>query len=144
MIEQSQILTTHNLATLVHRVGIAPAPGWEDLARRCFGTVCRLTARLHGNPRPLGTIKDVAYAWRQLLFFLSLCTEAERTRTLAWLSEEAARHAGHVTTRLGPALTGLHQVAAGGSAEDGTGRRLLGWSTGGHGLRERRTPTAVR
>ncbi|MFJ9739502.1 hypothetical protein [Streptomyces sp. NPDC101166] len=135
VIEQSQILTTHNLATLVHRVGIAPAPGWEDLARRCFGTVCRLTARLYGNPRPLSAIKDVAYAWRQMVFFLSLCSEAEQTRTLTWLSKEAGRHARHVALRLGPALTGLHQVAAGRSAEDGTGRRLLGWTTEGHWLR---------
>ncbi|MGW5640723.1 hypothetical protein, partial [Streptomyces sp. NPDC003832] len=38
VIEQAQILTTHNLATLVHMVGIAPRPGWADLARRCFMT----------------------------------------------------------------------------------------------------------
>lgn len=40
VIEQAQILTTHNLATLVRQVGIAPEPGWEDLAGRCFRTVC--------------------------------------------------------------------------------------------------------
>ena len=62
VIEQAQILTTHNLATLVHRVGIAPAAGWEELARRCFVTVCRLTTRVQANPRLLTTIKDVAYA----------------------------------------------------------------------------------
>ncbi len=131
-IEQAQILTTHNLATLVHRVGIAPATGWTDLARRCFVTVCRLTARVHGNPRPLSTVKDAAYAWRQMVFFLSLCTEQDRARTLAWLGEESTRHPAHVTARLAPALTGLFQAAEGRSAEEGDGRRLLGWSTGGH------------
>ncbi|USQ82353.1 hypothetical protein NFX46_00340 [Streptomyces phaeoluteigriseus] len=135
VIEQAQILTTHNLATLVHRVGIAPATGWEDLARRSFGTVCRLTARMHGNPRPLTTIKDTAYAWRQMLFHLSLCTEEEQARTLTWVAEEAGRQPGHVTDRLAPALTGLRQVAEGGSADTGAGRRLLGWSTGGHWMR---------
>ncbi|WP_425245927.1 hypothetical protein [Streptomyces sp. NEAU-NA10] len=144
VIEQSQILTTHNLATLVHRVGIAPATGWEDLARRSFDTVCRLTARVQGNPRPLAVIKDAAYAWRQMLFHLSLCTDQEQTRTLAWLSDELTRRPGHVATRLAPALTGLHQVAEGGSAEDGNGRRLLGWTTGGHWLRGERAPLSGR
>ncbi|MFI1698056.1 hypothetical protein ACH419_19045 [Streptomyces bobili] len=136
VIEQAQILTTHNLATLVHRVGIAPATGWEDLARRSFGTVCRLTARVHGNPRPLTTIKDAAYAWRQMLFHLSLCTGEEQARTLNWVAEEAGRQPGHVTDRVAPALTGLRQVAEGGSADTGAGRRLLGWSTEGHWMRE--------
>ncbi|WP_416977852.1 hypothetical protein [Streptomyces sp. T028] len=138
VIEQAQILTTHNLATLVHRVGIAPAPGWEDLARRCFVTVCRLTARVHGQAFPLATIKDAAYAWRQMVFQLSLCTARERARTLAWLSEEAARHPGHVGARLAPAVTGLRQVAEGGHADDGTGRLFLGWAIGGHWMQEER------
>lgn len=135
VIEQAQILTTHNLAALVHRAGVSPAAGWEDLARRCFVTVCRLTARVQANPRPLSTIKDAAYAWRQMLFHLSLCTPQEQTRTLTWLTEEAARHPDHVMARLSPALTGLRQVAEGGSPDEGDGRRLLGWSTGGHWMR---------
>ncbi|GAA3990128.1 hypothetical protein [Streptomyces plumbiresistens] len=135
VIEQAQILTTHNLAALVHRAGVSPALGWEDLARRCFVTVCRLTARVQANPRPLSTIKDAAYAWRQMLFHLSLCTPQEQTRTLTWLTEEAARHPDHVMARLSPALTGLRQVAEGGSPDEGDGRRLLGWSTGGHWMR---------
>lgn len=134
VIEQAQILTTHNLATLVRRVGVGPATGWEDLARRSFTTVCRLTTRVAGNPRPLSTIKGAAYAWRQMIFHLSLCTPDEQTRTLAWLTEEAAHHPAHVTTRLAPALTGLRQVAEGGTADDGEGRLLLGWSTGQHWL----------
>ncbi|MEW2134879.1 hypothetical protein [Streptomyces sp. NPDC005435] len=141
VIEQAQILTTHNLATLVHRVGIAPQPGWADLAHRCFATVCRLTARAHHNPRPLGTIKDAAYAWRQLLFHLSLCPPAEQRRLIADLSEETTRHPTHVTTRLAPALRGLTLIAEGGTfgtdgtADDGRARRFLGWSTGGHWMR---------
>ncbi|MGH4033500.1 hypothetical protein ACQB60_31720 [Actinomycetota bacterium Odt1-20B] len=141
VIEQAQILTTHNLATLVARVGISPQPGWEDLARRCFATVCRLTARVHHNPRPLATIKDAAYAWRQMLFHLSLCDTEAQARVLARLDEEAARHPVHVAARLAPALTGLRLIASGrgfdadGTAEQGAARRLLGWSTDGHWLR---------
>ncbi|MFE6069451.1 hypothetical protein [Streptomyces sp. NPDC056525] len=137
VIEQAQILTTHNLATLVHRVGIAPATGWADLARRCFVTVCRLTGRAHHEQRPLGTVKDGAYAWRQMLFHLSLCDEGEAAAVLAWTREEAAGHPAHVAARLAPALVGLRLVADGGSfAADGTAdagraRRLTGWTTTG-------------
>ncbi|MGW2836372.1 hypothetical protein ACWCWD_01045 [Streptomyces sp. NPDC001493] len=141
VIEQAQILTTHNLATLVNRVGIAPRPGWADLARRCFVTVCRLTARVHRGPRPLGTIKDAAYAWRQMVFHLSLCPPTEQRRVVAGLSQEAARHPAHVATRLAPALAGLVLVAGGGTfdedgtADTGRARRFTGWSTGEHWMR---------
>ncbi|WP_449352961.1 hypothetical protein [Streptomyces shaanxiensis] len=141
VIEQAQILTTHNLATLVHRVGIAPRSGWDDLARRSFVTVCRLTARVHHNPRPLSTIKDAAYAWRQMLFFLSLCPPEEQRRFVAGLNAQTARHPSHVETRLAPALAGLALVTEGGTFNDdgtadaGRSRRFLGWSTDGHWMR---------
>ncbi|WP_081236408.1 hypothetical protein [Streptomyces viridosporus] len=141
VIEQAQILTTHNLATLVHRVGIAPRPGWADLAHRCFVTVCRLTARVHRNPRPLGTVKDAAYAWRQMVFHLSLCPPEEQRRIITSLGEETARHPAHVATRLAPALAGLTLVTEGGAfgddgtADGGCARRFLGWSTDGHWMR---------
>ncbi|MFD0399286.1 hypothetical protein ACFVHI_14555 [Kitasatospora sp. NPDC127121] len=134
IIEQAQILTTHNLATLVTRVGISPEPGWDDLAWRSFTTVCHATARIHDNPRPLSTIKDAAYAWRQLVFHLSLCEPAAQARVIAGLRGEAARHPAHVAARLAPALAGLRQAARGGAADADAGRRLLGWTTGPHWL----------
>ncbi|MFE3763062.1 hypothetical protein ACFXPI_15005 [Streptomyces sp. NPDC059104] len=146
VIEQAQILTTHNLATLAARAGIAPPPGWARLARDCFGTVCRLLARVEGDPRPMSAIKDAAYAWRQMLFHLSLCEAAEREAVLAWMEAETARRSGHVRTLLAPALAGLRLVADGGSfgadgtADAGRARRLLGWSTGRHWMRGSRLP----
>ncbi|WP_331766631.1 hypothetical protein [Embleya sp. NBC_00896] len=139
VIEQAQILTTHNLAALAGPIGVAPV--WADLARRCFTTACRLTARVEGNPRPLSTIKDAAYAWRQMLFHLSMCSASERAAVLAWLDDETARHPGHVAARLSPALIGLRAVAAGdrfdarGTVAGGSGLRLLGWSTDRHWMR---------
>jgi hypothetical protein len=145
VIEQAQILTTHNLATLVARAGVHPADGWDVLARRAFLRVWQLTARLEGNLRPLTTVKDAAYAWRQAVFFLSLCAPAERDRLLAWLSSDGgdgddgdgaggARRPARVTARLRPAVRGLLAAAAGGDAEAGGGRRFLGWSVGRHWL----------
>ncbi|MFH8790264.1 hypothetical protein [Streptomyces roseoverticillatus] len=142
VIEQAQILTTHNLAALAGPLGAAPAPGWADLARRSFTTVCRLTARIPHHPRPLPTIKDAAYAWRQMLFHLSLCLPDEQAAVLAALDDEAARHPGHVAARLAPALAGLRLTAEGGSfdadgtADGGRARRFLGWATERHWMRD--------
>ncbi|WP_424641420.1 hypothetical protein [Embleya sp. AB8] len=138
VLEQSQILTTHNLAALAGPVGAEP--NWADLARRSFTAVCRLTARVQGHPRPLSTIKDAAYAWRQLVFHLSMCAEAERDGVISWLYEEAYRQPTHVARRLAPVLYGLHAVATGGrfnargTLENKAGRRLVGWTTNGHWL----------
>lgn len=142
VIEQAQILTTHNLATLVGRAGVTVPGGWARPARECFGAVCRLVARVEGNPRPLPAIKDAAYAWRQMLFHLSLCGPAERADVLAWIEAESALRPAHVRARLAPALAGLRLVAGGGSfaadgtADNGRARRLLGWSTDGHWMRK--------
>ncbi|WP_329494499.1 hypothetical protein [Kitasatospora herbaricolor] len=141
VIEQAQILTTHNLAALVALAGIEPGYGWAEAARRCFTAVCALTARLHRDPQGWNTVKDAAYAWRQMLFHLSLCGAPQRAEVVAWTEAEAARHPGRVADRLAPALAGLRLVAAGGefradgTAEGGRARRLLGRSSADHWLR---------
>ncbi|MFC7216834.1 hypothetical protein ACFQLX_01400 [Streptomyces polyrhachis] len=141
VIEQAQILTTHNLAALVRPVGVTPATGWADLAYRSFRTACSLTARVHHNPRPLATIKDVAYAWRHTLCYLSLCTSGEQAATITQLEDEVTRHASHVIDRLAPVLAGLRLIAAGGTfdpdgtAHGGRARRLQAWSATGHWMR---------
>ncbi|BCJ69090.1 hypothetical protein [Polymorphospora rubra] len=137
VIEQAQILTTHNLATLVH-VGVSPTAGWPDLARRGFATALVLTARIRHNPRPLPTIKDTAYAWRQMLFHLSM-PGVDPTAAVELFWDDLDRQPPFVRDRLAPALDGLaHVVAGGGFAADGTartGRRLLGWAVDRHWLR---------
>ncbi|MER5480918.1 hypothetical protein ABT026_28665 [Streptomyces sp. NPDC002734] len=139
VIEQAQILTTHNLATLVARARVAPRDGWEGPARDAFLTVWRLVERLENNPRPLGTVKDAAYAWRQAVFFLSLCSPPQREGVLAWLAGEAdgpGRRPARVTARLAPAVRGLLNAAVGEAVEAHGGRRFLGWTVGPHWLLE--------
>ncbi|WP_119726710.1 hypothetical protein [Thermomonospora amylolytica] len=139
VIEQAQILTTHNLAALAGPIGADPAPGWDDLARRAFTTACRLVGRVHRNPRPLPAIKDAAYAWRQALFFLSLCGLKEQIAVTAWIQDELDRQPGHVVARLDPVVAGLRHVLTGGSLDDGTAphaRRFTGWQAGGHWMRQ--------
>jgi hypothetical protein len=139
VIEQAQILTTHNLATLVARAHVAPRDGWESLARGAFLTAWRLAGRLENNPRPLGTVKDAAYAWRQAVFFLSLCGPRERESVLSWLRDDAdpaGRRPARATARLAPAVRGLLNAATGTDPEADGGRRLLGWTVGRHWLLE--------
>jgi len=139
LIEQAQILTTHNLATLVHGAGVTPAGDWAALARRAFTVVRRLAARLPGNPRPLPTIKDIAYAWRNVIFYLAVPGATDPGPVLDEFEAALLESPPAVRDRLIPAVAGLRHIAEGGRfAADGTtvagGRRLLGWTTTRHWL----------
>jgi hypothetical protein len=138
-IEQAQILTTHNLATLVH-AGVSPADGWPALARRSFATVLRLAGRIDRNPRSLRMIKDAAYAWRHLIFYLSVPDAGDPRPVIDGFHADLAAAPETVRTRLRPAVAGLGHVAAGGrftgERTPADGRRLLGWVTGPHWMRQ--------
>lgn len=135
VIEQAQILTTHNLATLVH-AGVTPTGGWAEPARRAFRTALRLAGRLDHHPRPLPTVKDIAHAWRHVVFCLAQPDAGDPWPSIEDFGRELAGAPHAVRERLAPAVTGLGHVAGGGRFTDGAapagGRRLLGWSTGGH------------
>lgn len=130
VIEQAQILTTHNLATLVAVAGVTPRAGWADLAERAFAEVVTLIGRAERQPWSLATIKNAAFAWRAMIFF---ATMADADRTFVSRLEGSAKK-----EMLRPALAGLaHAVGGGtfapdGTAVDGGGRRFLGWSVGKH------------
>ncbi|NEA30414.1 hypothetical protein [Streptomyces sp. SID13031] len=124
IIEQAQILTTHNLAALV--IALDLELDWPDLSRRAFAGVIAKLKAVEKNPRPLRTIKDAAYAWRQLMFFLSLCAPQERLDFLGWTW--TVDKPASVSRRLDPVLADLHQVLLGQPAA----RRFLGWTTNRH------------
>jgi hypothetical protein len=134
VLEQSQILTTHNLAVLVDALDLgdrlrALAP---DLAERAFAwTVRRLATPTPYHHAELQRVKNAAYAWRQALFFLSLCPEAEQRCAVARMAGEVA--AAGLAGRFGPAVDGLGHVLDGVRfSAEGPGRRFLGWSVGPH------------
>lgn len=136
-IEQAQILTTHNLAVLVALAGVAPEPGWPELARRGFAVMCGRLVTANRSALPLRAVKDAAYAWRQALFFLSMAGDAEARAFAAWARDEADRLFGPAAARtsaptagLDRVLTGLDRVLDGGGLDGDVGhpRRFLGWS----------------
>jgi len=139
VLEQSQILTTHNLATLVETLDLAEqltqlAP---ELADRTLDWVVRRQTQPGPNRySALQMIKNTAYAWRQAIFFLSWCDEETQHTAVARLRQRAADSG--ISDRFAPAVDGLVHIVAGGQftsqgiVNGQHGRRFLGWAVGPH------------
>ncbi|RKI75252.1 hypothetical protein D7X55_00520 [Corallococcus sp. AB049A] len=137
IIEQAQILTTHNLATLVEALDLRPVlePQLEALALRCFTRVCELLeARPPGYHSRLRNLKNAAYAWRHMLFFLSLRPEATHPAFLQEVETRLSQRRGDLPQRLAPAMLGLRHVVGGGQLKDAPpgARCFLGWTLNRH------------
>ena len=138
VIEQQQILTTHNLAVLIHGLGLRDrlAEDFEPLAKRCFDWVCR---RLQ-VPAPdwhsrLIHIKHAAYAWRQMVFFLAMCSAEQEAAFDQWARQRLLKVPIGLREKLNEALGGLGLHAAHEPARKGEeGRVFLGWTVGRHWL----------
>jgi hypothetical protein len=141
IIEQQQILTTQNLAALFLGLELSMAihDQLSDMAMRSFRWICRRLqmkpAKMHAH---LIAIKNTAYAWRQMVFYLALLPDRE-VRAFVELAE---RHLNAQSTsfaaRFRPAIEGLKLAADGESlnanrsARDA--KRFLGWSKQRHWL----------
>ena len=156
ILEQSQILTTHNLAILTDALGLTGriadlAPG---LADQTFGCVVSwLRQRPSSWRAQLQAVKNAAYAWRQAIYYLSLCPPTVQAEAL-----DRLRNQIHATgdedfqVRVRPAADGLAFIIAGGRFDASGqipgpfgGRRFLGWTAGRHWILDPATPgPAVR
>jgi hypothetical protein len=139
IIEQEQILTTHNLAALFASLRLVDAARGElpELARRCFVWVCQQQQRNRADRKSqLHMVKNTAYAWRQMLFFLSVAREPV-DEFVRWGGEHFSSQSTSFQARFAPAIRGLRYVVQGGrfdatgASPDG-GRRFLGWTTERH------------
>jgi hypothetical protein len=122
ILEQSQILTTHNLATLVFGLDLAePVRAYApELVTRTFDWVLR---RLSLRAEPWAArahLRTAAYAWRQAIFLLGFCAEAEQVSQVERLLAAA-------DSRFRPAIEVLARAVAGERITEG---RFLGWSVG--------------
>jgi hypothetical protein len=146
IIEQEQILTTHNLAVLFDALGLARAlqPELENLSRRCFAWICRrLQQKIDTWKARLQTVKNTAYAWRQMIFYLSQTSKDRIEMFQHWADAYLGKQTPIFQARFKPALQGLAMAAQGFSLppeqqaceEAGGGaRRFLGWTTEKHWL----------
>jgi hypothetical protein len=137
VLEQSQILTTHNLAVLVDALDLrdelrALGPGVAD------ATLAWLLRR-QAQPGPdryaaLQMVKNTAYALRQAVFFLSFCTTEQQQAAVERLRTDAEG----LGERFAPVVDGLAHVVRGGRFDSSgrvpgrPARRFLGWSVGEH------------
>jgi hypothetical protein len=139
ILEQQQIITTHNLAALFQKLDLASAlrGGLPELAQRGFTWACRLLLVQTDDHRArLQHIKNAAYALRQSVFFVSLCDRGEVASFVEWAGQHVDKQGEAFAKTFAPALRGL-RLAAGGkrltaeAQRAGEARKLLGWAVGG-------------
>ena len=128
IIEQEQVLTTHNLATLFDALGLDTALNASVLALDGFRWTASTLGALRGPSwGQRRAIKNAAYAWRQVVFFLSTLSPDDLTKTLtaaeAYLDEQRA----DTQSRVRPLLLDLASVASGALAPR-VGVAFYGWS----------------
>lgn len=142
ILEQQQILTTKNLAALFAALNLTESLRGQlgGMARRCFEWICKRppTREREWRPRPR-RLKQAAYAWRQMVFFLALLPDSDQARFPRWAKWHLSEHGDDFRDRICPALRGLEIAAQGGTVEgecgaEGDARVFLGWTTGGHWL----------
>jgi hypothetical protein len=142
IIEQQQILTTQNLAPLFASLDLIDVLRDQlvDLAKLCFRWICKRhqmkTDKWHAR---LIMIKNTAYAWRQMVFFLALLPDRSVADLLVWAEDHFSDQSEEFRIRFRPALKGLVIAADGGSIDNDSARRqdvrrVLGWSKERHWL----------
>ncbi len=161
-IEQAQVLTTHNVAQLLYGLGLLTNSEHPDLidlndgVRRSLTTTdlkvmtensyrtaaWNLRTAL-ASSRPLGFIKDAAYAWRQMILYLTTFDQPAQEMWVRTKQAEIERtFVGEpVAPLVRSMVSGLAACLEGGRFDHtgrlGDGRRLLGWS-GAHWVLEGR------
>ena len=142
VIEQQQILTTQNLAALFTGLDLDSKLHGQltEMARQCFRWICRRQQmKLKEWHDRLVMLKNTAYGWRQMVFFLSLVSDIDVTDFLNWAEAHLGSQTQDFRNRFHPVLKGLFLAANGVSLDsaaqrDLNARRFLGWSKTKHWL----------
>ncbi|MEO0556979.1 MAG: hypothetical protein AAF170_02220 [Bacteroidota bacterium] len=130
VIEQEQVLTTHNLATLFDALGLADRLDLNALAKQTYTFVADAIESLRG-PRwgQLRAVKNAAYAWRQLVYFLSMASETQRDLFFEWARSDIKNRSADFEARVDPILEDL-EVVAGDELRPRPGEPFYGWVLG--------------
>jgi len=140
IIEQEQILTTHNLAILFADLGIRERVEDRivDMSKACFEWICRRLVRMPAKYQlKLRIVKNAAYAWRQMVFFVSMLPEQEQRDFANWAVQRLSESPEKLRSAFAPVMAGLALAVDGGVVDAPPSSRVfLGWSTGGHWLIE--------
>lgn len=135
IIEQAQVVTTHNLASLFESLPLTEQlgpDGLTELAKDSFKWVCkRQQLPLKEWRTRLTNMKNCAYAWRQMVFFVSMLDAAKQQQFFEWAGHHLRAQGQELGARLSPALLRLRAVSRGEVPE---GPVFYGWATGKHWL----------
>lgn len=110
------------------------------MARHSFAWICqRQQANARDRHARLIMLKNTAYAWRQMLFFLSFVSKQDLGEFIAWAREQLSIQHPDFQDRFSPALAGLILASQGidldsDEARRQGARRFLGWIKGQHWL----------
>lgn len=148
IIEQQQILTTQNLAVLFDGLDLTEElrDHLMTLAQRTFTWICRRQqANAPTRHALLIMLKNTAYAWRQMIFYLALLPGGHVQEFLAWADEHLREQKPEFQKRFRPALKGLRLASDGQSIDNvASARRFQGWTKGRHWLLEQEQPPRHR
>ncbi|WP_409319507.1 hypothetical protein [Pseudomonas sp. KCJK9016] len=142
IIEQQQILTTQNLAILFDDLGLKQLlhDRLSSMAESCFKWICRrqqMQIKLY-HAR-LVMLKNTAYAWRQMVFYLSMLEPSRLDSVLGNIEVHFAAQSDAFRERFTPAMIGLRLAASGRTLtmdcqKREKGKVFLGWTTERHWL----------
>ncbi|MFV0475671.1 MAG: hypothetical protein ACK5MQ_15915 [Pikeienuella sp.] len=143
IIEQQQIITSHNLAQLFTALDLGDLDH-ARMATDCFGWI----SRRQQVPSPdwranLQMTKNTAFAWRQMIAFMSELEERAQLAVFDEIREIAAAQSPEYRRRIAPAIKGLGRALAGERPVDSS-QVFLGWAQGRHpfapAIPEKQTP----
>jgi hypothetical protein len=131
VIEQEQILTSHNLAALFSELKLSEDPSLdlEELVKVCFVWICREQQGPCEYSAQLRVLKNTAYAWRQMIFFLSLLDKQKQDSLFVWMDEHMLKQDTDFSERFSPILKALKQAQ---TEEIEPAQRFVGWTTKRH------------
>lgn len=142
IIEQQQILTTQNLAALILGLDLRDSlqSRFGGMAQSCFRWICRRNQlRVDDWHARLIRVKNSAYAWRQMVFFLSMLPSEELESTLDWMEGYYTKQSEQFQLRFLPVFDGLKACASARTSSstlpaEKQACQFLGWSETGHWL----------
>lgn len=133
LIEQQQILTTQNLAALFVALDLTSClkSNLPEMAKGCFSFVCsRQQIKISGRHARLIMKKKTAYAWRQMIFFLSIMETEEQSVLIDWAKEHLAQQTENFRQTFASTLDDLERAVLPTSQESKeVVQPFLGWGS---------------
>ena len=130
ILEQQQIITTHNLAQVLSALDLSDLR-FDDMAFRCIEWICwRQQTPLTDWRAKLQMTKNTAYAWRQMIAFLSELSPAEQSAAFERIKIISGNQSTEYQARFAPALAGLERAISGETPS--SEEVFLGWVQGSH------------